>query len=554
MSIAKNYPIHLEIQTHRKNPVGILRSSFRQAGKMVHQTHGRLVGLHLSHLKMIQAAFRNQVVPIGSADGLRTYKSKEYGASAALLQLTEQIGLERILYSRKLPWVRCALAMIVGRLVYAGSKLSLVNRWEDTALWELVGIKDRPQVEQHCYEPMDELIRRQPAIQRHLVKKHLGDGDLVLYDITSSYFEGEYNGSEIVNWGYKRDKKAGRKQIVIGLLCNRQGCPVAVEVFSGNTKDETTVIDKINQLRKNYGLQRLIFVGDRGMVTKANYDKVKDIKGLNTISALTHPEILDLINRKNIQPELFDEKQIIEVSDPRYPNRRLCLCRNNATAKREGATRKALLANTTEYLNRIALTTTQQVTSQKTIGIRIGRVFKQYRMGKFVKTEIVEADVGKRKKKGKVLKWWYDYDKIETEKLIDGCYIIASDVPAGDMDKDDTVQAYKSLAMVEKAFRNIKTVSLEIRPFYHKTEQRIKAHVFICMLAYYLQWHISQRINALFVNDQTHEDRRWTFEGVIDRLKSIRRKKAQLNGAEFDHTDIPDDEQNMILELLQVKL
>jgi hypothetical protein len=239
--------LHLEIQSHRAHPVGLIRSSFRQDGKVQHTNHGRITGLALAQLQLIQAAFQNQVVPKNDPQTFQLLGSKEYGASYALLALARQLELERLLYSRAEPWVRDCLAMIVGRIVYAGSKLALSNQWKNTALWELCGTEGPVEVEAHCYLPLDRLLARQPAIQRALAKKHLKNGHLVLYDITSSYLEGAYEQSLIVLFGYNRDGKRHHEQIVLGLLCDERGCPLGVEVFAGNSQEAQTVIDKVKE-------------------------------------------------------------------------------------------------------------------------------------------------------------------------------------------------------------------------------------------------------------------------------------------------------------------
>ena len=311
--------LHLEIQSHRANHYGILRSSFRANGKVQHTNHGRISGLPLDKLKLIQAAFRGDVVAKNSADAFQVLSSREYGASHAFVQLAKDLGLPEILYSRNEPWVAPALAMIVGRIVYAGSKLALSQQGPNTVLWELCGVEGKVDVDKHCYEVMDRLLERQAAIQRALARKHLQNGHLVLYDITSSYLEGEYEGSQLVDFGYNRDGKRGHEQIVIALLCNEQGCPVGVEVWAGNTKDDKTVPAKVEQIQKEYGISQLIFVGDRGMITQASSQQIKGVQGLQTISALTHRQTVELLERKVIRRELFDEKSIAEVIDPDDP-------------------------------------------------------------------------------------------------------------------------------------------------------------------------------------------------------------------------------------------
>jgi transposase len=451
--------------------------------------------------------------------------------------------LDRALYSRTSePWVADALAMIVGRLIYAGSKLALSNEYKSTALWELCGTQGKVDVERHCYQPMDRLLERQEAIQRTLAKKHLQNGHLVLYDITSSYFEGAYEASELVYFGYNRDGKRSHEQMVIALLCSEQGCPVGVEVFPGNTQDATTVGDKIAELQKRYGLKELIFVGDRGMITQANADKLQGVEGLCTISALTHRQIVSLLERKVLQPELFDETQIVEVLDPEAPQRRYCLCRNPQTATREERTRAALMDKTRQALDKLAAS--KRKASAERLGARVGKVLQHYKMGKLVRWHIEEGR----------LRWQWEDEKLAAEARFDGCYIVSTDVPPEQMAKAEVVAAYKKLSLVETAFRSLKTVQLEVRPVYHKLDDRIRSHVFLCTLAYYLQWHLTQRLAPLFEADGRHKNRQWTLKSVLHRLQAIRREKVSLGGLEFEQLTVPEADQLEILKWLGVRI
>jgi transposase len=438
--------------------------------------------------------------------------------------------------------------MVIGRIVYQGSKLSLCNQFANTCLWKRCGIEGRPDVDEHCYEPLDRLLERQSAIQKKLAAKHLKNGCLVLYDITSSYLEGEYERSKIVDFGYNRDKKKGYKQIVIGLLCNAEGCPVGIEVFKGNTNDATTVNDKVAELRTKYQLERVVFVGDRGMLTAARLDDLRDITGLNTISALTHHQLADLVRRDVIQPELFDEKNIVEISEPDSDRERYCLCRNPVTAKNETETRKRLLALSEEGLTKIA--DYKQSTTVEILGARVGKLLAKYKMGKFILWEVVQ-DRDNKKSKAHVLKWSIDEEKVEREQALDGCYIVRTDVPEEALDSGEVVAGYKALGGVERAFRSLKTTLLEMRPIFHKKDERIKAHVFMCMLSYYLQWHLVDRLRPLFEEDGTGKDRRWTVENVIERLAAIRNNRVSVNGVEFDQITESDTEQSEILRLLK---
>ncbi len=535
-------PVHFEIQTHRANPVGVLRSSFREGDKIKHTNHGRITGLPLDQLKLIQAAFRGDVVPKGSPQAFQTLDSREYGASYALLRLAKELELDRALYSRNEPWVQDCLAMIVGRVVYAGSKLALSNQWKNTALWELCGVDGPVDVEEHCYLPMDRLLERQRAIQRTLASKHLQNGHLVLYDITSTYFEGAYLESQIVLFGYNRDGKKGHEQVVLGLLCNAEGCPVGVEVFAGNTQDASTVLAKIQELRRDYGLKEVTFVGDRGMVTQANAEELKQVEGLHTISALTHRQIVELVERKVIQAELFDEKRIVEVIDPKKPEQRYCLCRNPQTEARETATRQRLLDRTRAALDKIVAR--KKKGSTEKLSAQVGKILARHKMGKFVEWQI---DAGR-------LKWEFKETHIEQEKLFDGCYIVSATVPKEQLNQDEVVRTYKNLSVVEQAFRNLKTVSLEIRPVYHKKDDRIRSHVFLCVLAFYLQWHMQQRLQPLFEADGEGKNRQWTVENVIERLMGIRKQRVKVAEVEFDQVTQADQEQQRILDLMKVKL
>jgi transposase len=540
----KESRVHLEIQKYRHSYCGLLRTTYwdKEEKKYKHKSFGRMTGLSHSYLKSLQALLRGDA-RIVSSEKITVSSSKEYGASCAVLQLANDIGLDKVIYSKpEQQWVKDCLAMIVGRLVYAGSKLSLSNRHRDTELWNLCGVEGAVDVKEHCYKSMDRLLGRQKAIQQKLAAKHFDGNALVLYDITSSYFEGEYSESEIVKFGYNRDRKRGKEQIVIGLICTSQGCPIGIEVFAGNTKDETTVIDKIREIQNTYKVKEIIFVGDRGMITKSNLDKIKDTKGLNTISALTHPQIKELLAKRAIQIDMFDENSIVEIIDPEDRNKRYCLCRNNGSAQRESKAREALLTRTVNELTKISLA--KRKASAESISARVGKLLAKTKMGKFIEWKVCEGK----------LTWLLKEDTVDTEQMLDGCYIISSDVPAKNMAAQEIVDSYKKLTLVEKAFRNLKTVQLEIRPVYHKTDDRIRCHAFVCMLAYYLQWHMTQRLQPLFAADGKSSKRFWTFENVIERLKSVRKEKIAIDEASYFITTKPDRDQQAIAKLLNIKL
>jgi transposase len=457
------------------------------------------------------------------------------------LPLAKDLGLPQILYSRHEPWIAPALAMIVGRIVYAGSKWALSQQGSNTALWELCGVEGKVDVDKHGDEVMDRLLERPGAVPRALAQKHLQNGPLVLCDITSSYLEGEYEGSPWVDFGYNRDGKRGHEQIVLALLCNQQGCPVGVEVLAGHTQDDQTVPAKVEQIQKEHGISQLIFVGDRGMITQASRRSLAGVQGLQTISALTHRQTVELLERKVITRERFDEKSIAEAIDPDDPKRRYCLCRNPETARRETQTRKSLLEATRQPLEKTA-SSKRKAKAEKT-GARVGRVLQRFKMGKFVDGSVQEGK----------LRWSFKEEEIAAEERFDGGSVIVSDVPPEQMAQAEVVASYKKLSFVESAFRNLKTVQLEMRPIYHKKDERIRCPVFICLLAYSLQWHARPRLKPWFAQDGEGKPRQWTFENVIERLKGVRSERVKAEGVEIEIHTQADDQQQRILNRMAGK-
>jgi hypothetical protein len=558
----KKPPLHLEIQRRHTTPVGILRSTFRDPvdGRICHTQHGRLTGLPLPALELIQASLRGEATLKSDPMGLRILDSREFGASDALVRLARDIGLDRDLYSRPSePWVKDCLAMIISRITGACSKLALSRSASFSCLWELCGVTGPIDVNKNCYNSMDRLLERQAAIQQNLAARRLPPGPqatLVLYDITSSYFEGEYAACDLVQFGYNRDGKRGHEQVVIGLITDSLGCPVSVEVFPGNTQDASTVEAKIKELRHQYGVENLVFVGDRGMVTSSNETKLKALpegEGLQIISALTHREIVQMLEKTGSQPELFDSANVVEIADPDDPTRRYCLCRNPLNQEREGRTREELIAKTEKELARIAATaqrsqTTRKPASPEVIGSRVGQALAKTKMGKYFTWKVEDGN----------LIWTRDQSHVDADAALDGCYVIKATVAAAAMGKDTVVRTYKSLSQVEQAFRNMKRVSLEMRPMWHKTEDRIRAHVFICMLAYYLQWHMMRRLAPIFeeqaqgLKERSLEpkDRRWTLDSALATMSAQQRNRVSLGGQVFNQDTEPSKDHRRILALL----
>lgn len=532
--------LEIHVDKRRKTPYtyGLFRESYRKDGHVKHRTRGRVTGLSPSQLYSLRE-FIKQGCPEWPQGHIKS--SREYGAVFAVLKMAESLGVPKCLYSRRDEWTRRVMAMIAGRIVYQGSKLSLSNLWRDTALWSLCGLgEERPDVDA-SYAAMDRLLERQGSIQKALARKHLKDGCLVLYDVTSSYMEGEYSRSDLVRFGYNRDGKRGHKQIVIGLMTNSEGCPVGVSVYPGNTSDQKTLADRVSELKETYRLNEIVMVGDRGMITSARLAGLSDA-GLRSVTALTHPQILKLIQRDVIQPSLFDEQRIAEIFDPDFPQTRYLLCRNPLTAEKERETRQALIAKSQDALKKIAKSRLKR--SADEIGAAVGKELARWKMAKFFQWRVEDGK----------LKWDRDQKKIQREESLDGCYVIRTDVSAEQLDKNQAVKCYRGLAVVERAFRRLKTVSLEIRPMYHHLDRRIEAHVFLCMLAYYVEWHMRQQLTPLFDADGKGKERRWTFASVLERLKSIREQTLVIKEVEFQLKSRPDEEQQEILDLLRVRL
>jgi len=540
----------------------LIRESFRdKMGKIQHRTLSNISKLPQADIIL----FKNALSGKGevSLEDIKTSCSKEYGGSFTFLELARNIGLEKLIYSRSEQWRKDIMAMIVGRILWQGSKLKLTNMYKDTSLWELCGHESgiRPDVNKNCYDALDSLLERQKMIQKKLAKKHLNNGCMILYDITNIWLEGEYKKSDLAQYGLGKGGKHGFKQIAIGLITNRKGCPVAVEVFKGNKSDQSTVWGQAKTLAKTYGVKDVIFTGDRGMLTPKRIEEVNKL-GFKTLTALTHPKMKEILEKKNLQPELFDETTIVEIIDtePELGSKsngnlnsdidlkseftpqaiRYMLCKNSATMRKERVTRHSLIKVVIEKLNKIANVKCKR--KKDPICARVGKVFEKYHIEKFFTWQV--NDNGK-------LTFSLNEDVVKAEEELDGCFIVRTDVPQKEMNKDETVANYMGLKHVEKAFRNLKTVVLEMRPIYHKTDQRIKAHIFLCFLAYYLLWHARQRLIPLFTRKEEKQEKRWSIEIVIERLKSISSCQILVNGIKVKQTiSKPDNEQSKIIKLL----
>jgi transposase len=442
----------------------------------------------------------------------------------ALLGTLRKIGLETILSSTSSRERNLIKALIVSRIIHPGSKLStftgLRQETAKSTLAEELALEDVEVKE--AYKALDWLLKRQTRIETKLAKKHLTEGTLVLYDVSSSYYTGRT--SSLVERGYSRDGKKGFPQIVYGLMCNRAGCPVAIEVFAGNTADPTTLASQIQKLRKRFSLTRVVLVGDRGMITSRRIDEeFREVDGLDWITALRADTIRKLASQKTIEPSLFDEVDLAEVSSDEFPGERLIVCRNPLLANQRAHKRNELLEATEKELDKIVAAVTRKknpLRGEDKIGIRVGRVVNKYKMAKHFDLDIQKDQFAYQRRD----------DKIAEEAALDGLYVVRTSVDAETLSSDETVLAYKSLAHVERAFRTMKTVDLEVRPIYHWKDDRIRAHVFLCMLAYYLEWHLRIALKPLLFDDHDRESAETTRESVVapaPRSQAAKTKDAQ---------------------------
>ena len=522
----------------------LIRESYRENGKVKTRTVSNLTNLDDKLILMIENHLKGNEGEFNLSD-LELGSSMEYGGAYILKQFASQIGLDKIICSTKSQWREDILAIITGRILYQGSKLSLVNKYKDSVLWELAGHEQgsRPDVKKNCYQAMDMLMQRKNRIDIKVAKKHLTDGCIVLYDMTNTWLEGEYNDSDIITYGKAKGGKRGYKQVAIGLLTDKDGCPVAVEVFKGSTSDQTTVLDQIKCISKKYGISNAVFVGDRGMLTQKRVEEVQKTD-FKIITAMTHKEMRFLVDKESLQLDLFDKMNITEVIDSDNSEMRYMLCKNENEMVKEGKTRQALIRKVSALLTKKASVKCKR--DPLKVAASIGRIFEKCRIEKFI-----NWTVGERGE----LEWSLKNDVIDKEAELDGCYVIKTDAHIDSLDKEQVVMCYRGLQNVEQAFKNMKTVALELRPLYHKSDERIESHIFIVMLAYYIQWHMMQKLKPLFKEDGVGENKRWSFQAVIERLKSIRKTECLISGVVVkSEISKPDKEQSEILNLLGVKL
>ena len=479
--------MYIESVPNRNSPPAILlRESYRERRKVKIRTLANLSQWPPHLIEGFKILLKGGTAVAEPHALLDITRSLPHGHIAAVLGTVRKLGLERTIAGAACPERERVLALIAARILDPASKLATARGLAaDTARDSLAGELGLGDVdEDDLYAAMDWLLERQGAIERRLAKRHLEDGALVLYDLTSSYLEGHCCPLA----------KRGKLQIEFGLLCDREGCPVAVEVFDGNTADPMTVGAQIDKLRRRFGLSRVVWVGDRGMLTEARIREEVKPAGLDWISALRSSIIRELVESGTVQMSLFDEVDLIEIRADAYPGERLMVWRNPLLATERARKREALLQATEALLEPIVGATQREkrrLAGKDKIGLRAGKVLGRYKMAKHFELEIGDTSFGYRR----------DPESIAREAARDGLYVVRTSLPAAQLDAAATVRAYKSLSAVERAFRSLKTVDLKVRPIYHYAAERVRAHVFLCMLAYYVEWHLRARLKPLLFDD-----------------------------------------------------
>jgi transposase len=468
----------------------LLRRSIRQGKTVTHETLGNLSHLPDPLIDLIKRSLKGETF-IPAAEAFRISRSLPHGHVEAVLTMIRQLGLEELIASAPSRRRDLVIAMIAERLLFPSSKLANTRHWHDTTLAEELGVDDA--TADQLYDAMDWLLTRQEAIEKKLARRHLGDGALVLYDVTSSYYEGKT--CPLARHGHDRDGKTGCPIIVYGTLTDADGRPVAVQVYPGNTGDPTTVPDQVEALTQRFGLSRVVLVGDRGMLTQTQIDVLKKHPGLGWISALRSGAIRRLLADGHLVRTDLESERLAEITSPEFPGERLVACYNPQLAEQRRQKRHDLLAATQAELEALAAGVARPKGPPATaaaIGVRAGKIINRYKMAKHFDLAIRDGHLG----------WARKEEAIKNEELLDGIYVIRTSEPADRLTAANAVRSYKRLALVEQAFRCVKGIDLLVRPIYHRTAERVRAHILLCLLAYYVEWHLRQAWAPLLFEDE----------------------------------------------------
>jgi hypothetical protein len=571
--------MYIEKVPNRNSPPAILlREGWREGNKTRKRTIANLSSWPEHKVEMLRRILRGETL-VAVGEGFQIVRSLPHGHGAAALGTLRRVQLDKLIASKPNAQRQLVLAMIVARIIEPSSKLATARGFGEqsasSSLGQVLGIETAD--EDDLYEAMDWLLKRQVAIEKKLARRHMDEGTLVLCDVSSTYFEGR--SCPLAQLGHNRDGKKGKLQIVFGLLCNQQGCPVAVEVFEGSKGDPKTLASQVEKVRERFGLKRVVFVGDRGMLTDARItEELRPVKGLDWITALRAPTIRSLAQQGAIQPSLFDEVGLAEINSPDFPGERLIACRNPFLADERRRKREELLQATEKELEKVARATLREKRRLKgadKIGLRVGSVLDRYKVGKHFQLHISEE----------AFSYERNEEKIAQEAALDGIYVIRTSVPEHILNAQEAVRAYKGLSVVERAFRSMKNVDLKIRPIHHRLADRVRSHVFLCMLAYYVEWHMRQALAPILFDDDdkpggealresvvapARRSRKaerkaatkrteegfpvHSFQSLLKDLGTITRNKVMVAEECFEQVTSPTQLQQRALDLLQIPL
>ena len=498
---SRSGPVHVAINKRHykgKTYTSYLLRRSRRVGKQVkHETLGNLSHLPAPLIDIIRRSLAGESF-VPASEAFLIERSRPHGHVQAVLGTLRRLGLERLIAAQRSRPRDLVVALIVERLLAPCSKLATARLWSHSTLAQQLGVEDAD--ENDLYEALDWLGARQRRIEAKLAQRHLAEGATVLYDVSSSYYEGRH--CPLAAFGHSRDGKKGKPIIVYGVLCDGSGRPLAVDVYPGNTADPTTLPDQVDKLRRRFGLSRVVLVGDRGLLTETQIERLREHPGLGWISALRSPAIRKLVAGGHLQLSLFDQQNLAEITSPDYPGERLIACHNPLLAEQRRRKRQELLAATEKELERIAAEVKRRRRTPLTadqIGVKVGRVLNRYKVGKHFETEMADG----------VFAWSRREESIQREADLDGLYVIRSSEKKESLSAADTVRSYKSLAQVERVFRCLKGVDLRVRPIFHRTSERVRAHIFLCLLAYYVEWQMRRALAPLLFEDEQLEAERW---------------------------------------------
>jgi transposase len=498
--------MHIDIIPNRNSkPAVLLRESYRDGKTVRKNTLANLSALPMDQVLAIRRILKGEKLQT-VGDLFEKVSSAQHGHVQAVLFAMEKLDFDKLIASRASRERDLVVAMVAWRILKPASKLATQRAWRDTTLPQLLDIQGAD--EDALYEAMDWLLERQDKIEKKLAARHLKEGGLVLYDLSSSYFEGSH--CPIAKLGYNRDGVKGKLQVNYGLLTDERGCPVSVSVFEGNVGDPKTLLPAVAKVRERFGVSKLVLVGDRGMISQKQIDELKKQDGVLWITALKTGAIRKLVDDGCIQLGLFDERNLFECEHPDFPGERLVACRNPELAKLRAHKRQSLIEATTKLLEKVrAMAGRGRLKSADAIGVRVGKVVNKYKVAKHFALEIREG----------AFEFSVNEASVSEEAALDGLYVVRTPVPKERMSADDAVRNYKKLAQVERAFRSFKTVDLKVRPIHHHDEDRVRAHILLCMLAYYVEWHMVEALRPLLFADED-QDAKQTRDPVAPAKRS----------------------------------